>query len=325
MARRYFQFLCTLFFVGFAWAVAANITWAAEEESYPSKPIKLIIGGGPGQSIDITMRSLAKAAEKILGQPIVCTNVEGAGGNRALSTLVNEKPDGYTLVTLTTGAVTTGVAEKVKIDPAKDFTPVMNAQDHPVPVAVKKDSPWNAWPDFIKTAREQQGSVKIGNSGPKGRDWLVMNQIAKKENVKFLFVPFSAAGDCITALLGGHINVTTHVSAVAYCKSGELKSLLFFADQRLKGFPNVPTATEVYGDMPGFRGSIAGILAPKGMPEKTLAKLHDAFRKALEDEEYRKLLDRFDILVSHRGPEDFRNFIVKIQTVAKEGLEQFAK
>lgn len=320
MAQKY----CKVVFVLVAVAYVATFCGiaAAQEDPFPSKPIKLIIGGGPGTSIDITMRSLSKAAEKTLGQPILCSNVEGAGGNRALSSLINEKPDGYTLVTLTTGAVITGVNEKVKLDPAKDFTPIMNAQDHPVPVAVKKDSPWNTWSDFIRTAREQPGSVKIGNFGPKGRDWLIMNQVAKKENVKFLFVPFSGPGESITGLLGGHINVNTHVSAIVYAKSGELKILLIFAEQRLKSFPDVPTAAELYGDLPGFRGSIAGVLAPKGLPEKILSKLHDAYRKGLEDAEYMKVLEKFDILKSHKGPQDFRDFIVKIQTVAREGLEQ---
>ena len=296
------------------------MNFAAEEDSFPSKPIKLIIGGGPGTSIDVTMRSLSKAAEKVLGQPIVCTNTEGAGGNRALSSIVNEKPDGYTLVTLTTGTVMTGVVEKVKLDPATDFTPVMNAQDHPIPVAVKKDAPWRTWQDLIKTARQEQGSIKVGNFGPKGRDWLVMTQVGKRENVKFIFAPFSGPGESITALLGGHINVNTHVSSIVYAKSGELKILMFFSEERVKSFPDVPTALELYGDMPGFKGSIAGVLAPKGLPKKILATLHNAYKRALEDAEYRKVLDSFDISVSHRDPEDFQNFIKKIQTVVREAL-----
>jgi len=113
-------------------------------------------------------------------------------------------------------------------------------------------------------------------------------------------------------------------SSIMYAKSGELKLLLVFADQRLKNFPNVPTGKELFGpEGVGFGGGYAGIIAPKGLPKAILEKLHDAFKKAMEDPDYRAVSEKFDLLVSYKNPEDFQNLMRRteeaIRAYTKEG------
>lgn len=284
----------------------------AQEEEFPSKPIKLLISGTPGSSSDLPIRALAKAAEKILGQPITCLNVPGAGGARALSTAVKEKPDGYTLVLMTFPALITGCVEKFDFSFVNDFTPILQVQSHPVPFAVRKDAPWKTWQEFIKYAREHKGVVTVGVFGATSGGWLALKQIEQIEKTQFAFVPFPGAGQVMTAILGGHITANTLTSGTLYAKSGELKVLLFFADKRLKDFPDVPTAKELYGlEGGGITGGFSGIVAPKGLPEPILTRLHDAFKKALEDAEFLKVIEKFELLVSHKNPKEFAETIRK--------------
>jgi tripartite-type tricarboxylate transporter receptor subunit TctC len=294
----------------------------SQEVRFPTKPIKLIIGSAPGASSDLPIRALAKAAEKTLGQPINCYNSPGAAGTLALGTVLKEKPDGYTLVTVTMATVIAAQMEKLNYSPANDFSPIIEVQNQPMPFAVRKDGRWNTWQELIKHLREGGGPIKVGIWGAKSSNWLALSQVEKKENVKFIYVPFKGGGESITAILGGHIDANMTTSSIMYAKSGELKLLFVFAAQRLKNFPNVPTGMELYGpEGVGFGGGFGGITAPKGLPNAVLTKLHDAFKKAMEDPDYRVVSEKFDLLISYRKPEDFRNLLQRTE----EAIKAYAK
>jgi tripartite-type tricarboxylate transporter receptor subunit TctC len=294
----------------------------SQEARFPIKPIKLIIGSAPGASSDLPIRALAKAAEKTLGQPINCYNSPGAGGTLAVGTTLKEKPDGYTLVTVTMATVIAGHLENLGYSVWRDFTPIIQLQNQPMPFAVRKDAPWSTWQEIIKHLRDGKNRIKVGIWGAKSSNWLALSQVEKKENVKFVYVPFTGGGESITAILGGHLDANMATSSIMYAKSGELKLLLVFADQRLKHFPNVPTGKELYGlEGAGFGGGFAGIIAPKGLPKAILEKLHDAFKKAMEDPDYRAVSEKFDLLVSYRNPEDFQNLLQKTE----EAITAYAK
>lgn len=294
----------------------------AQADRFPSKPIKLLIHEGAGGTIDVPYRPLAKAAEKILGQPIVCLNNPGGGGTRALGVLLNEKPDGYTLSTIAVGSIIAVRIEKLNYSITDNFTPIIHIQGHPLPVALKKDAPWDAWQEFIKYTREHKGEVKISVWGAKSLVWLALTQIEKIEKVNFIYIPYASSGEAMAAILGGHITATTGGSAIMYAKSGELKVLLLFAERRLKSLPNVPTAKELYKLGGVFTGGFSGIVAPKGLPEPIRIKLHDAFQKAMEDEEYLKLVDKYDLIISHKNSEEFGKLIKEFDREIKEVIKE---
>ena len=312
--------LISIWIVLFGCLGAGNVL--SQEARFPIKPIKLIIGSAPGASSDLPIRALAKAAEKELGQPINCYNSPGAAGTLALGTVLKEKPDGYTLVTVTMATVIAAHMEKLNYSASNDFAPIIQVQNQPMPFAVRKDAPWSTWQEIVKHARERKGPIKVGVWGAKSSNWLALSQVEKKENVKFVYVPFTGGGESITAILGGHLDANMATSSIMYAKSGELKLLLVFADQRLKNFPNVPTGKELYGpEGAGFGGGFGGITAPKGLPNAVLTKLHDAFKKAMEDPDYRAVSDKFDLLISYRKPEDFRNLLQRTE----EAIKAYAK
>lgn len=295
---------------------------SAQEVRYPSKPIKLVLHAAAGDSMDFTYRPLCKAAEKILGQPIMVVNTPGAGGNRALSTILKEKPDGYTLATIAVGTLLAARAEKLAYSVPDDFAPVAQIQGHPVPFSVKRDAPWNTWQEFIRYPREHKGEVKVAVWGAKSLAWLALQKIEKRENVSFIYVPFSGTGEAMSSVLGGHSTATCHGGAIMYSKpGGELKMLLVFSENRLKGLPDVPTAKEVYGLLGmGILGGTSGIVAPKGLPEPIATKLYDALKKATEDPEYQKMVEKMDVVVFLKNPEDYRKFIKALDEEIKEEM-----
>ena len=283
---------------------------SAQEAAYPTKPIKLVIGYSPGSGADLTTRAVAKAAEKYLGQPFIFTNVAGGSGIRALSSIVKEKPDGYTLSIFTIGVLITAITQKTDFSVVKDFAPVIQFNGNPMGFAVRKDAPWKTWQEFIKYAQGQKGVVTVGLAGSTSIGWFALMQIEKMENVKLTYVPFPGTPEVLTAILGGHITANCFTTAMYYAKSGELKLLLLFSDERAKSFPDVPTATELYGSEGiGFDGGFTGILAPKGLPEPILNKLHDAIKKGTEDPEFRKLITNMDLTFSYRGSKEFLSVI----------------
>ena len=284
----------------------------AQEDKYPSKAIKFIIREAPGASGDIGFRALMGAAEKILGQKIICHNIAGGGGARALAALLQEKPDGYALGTLMMGTLILSHVEKLDFSIPKDFTPICQVQCVPMPVAVRKDAPWKTWQEAIQFAREHPGKLKVALYGAHSSGWLCLKKIEQKENIKFTYVPFSSTGDAMASLLGGHIDISTFSSSIRYSKSGEQRSLLLFASERIKGLPGVPIAKEVYGDLGlAFTGGFTGILAPKGLPEPIVIKLQDVFRKALEDPDYLNFNEKFDYLIFYKNAQEFREGIKK--------------
>jgi len=298
----------------------------AQEGPFPSKPLNLIIGAAPGASSEVPARALAKAAEKILGQPIVCSNVPGAAGARALGQVLKAKPDGYTLVNVNCAGQITSIVEKLDYALPDDFSPIIQFQTIPLPFAVRKDAPWKTWQEIIKYAREHKGMVTVGIFGSRGTPWLVLHQVEKRENVKFVFAPYSGGGESIAAILGGHLTATVIVSSIMYAKTGELSLLLVFSDHRLKSFPGVPTAIEVYGaEGVAFGGGYNGILAPKGLPKPILTRLHDAFKKAMENQEFIKVSESFDLVISYKNPEEFAKMLKRTDDVVREFLREEGK
>jgi len=323
MARKWIVISYVLIAMMVIFGVGLSGAASAEEDRFPSKPINLIIGDAPGGSIDLPTRALAKATEKILGQPIITTNTPGAAGTRALGQVVKAKPDGYTLVTLNCSAQITSITEKLNYSLSNDFPPVIQFQTIPLPVAVRKDAPWKTWQEFIKYAHERKGVITVGVFGSKGTNWLTLHQIEKLENVKFVYAPYSGGGEAAAAILGGHISASSVVSSIVYAKSGELRLLLVFSDQRLKNFPDVPTAKELYGtEGVAFGGGFCGICAPKGLPKPVLMQLHSAFRRGMEDQDFVKVIETFDLVISYRNPEEFAELLKRTDEVVRKFMKE---
>src|SRR5512135_1565311 len=172
-------------------------------EKYPTKPITLLIGYPAGGSVDICARPFTSAAGKILGQPFIILNKPGGGSSVAMAILKNEKPDGYTIGLLISGAVMGQHLRAVPYDTAKDFTPIMQYGVYLYGLVVRSDSPWKTFKEFIDYAKNNPGKIRYSTGGSGTPQHLVMERLALKEKIKWTHIPFQGNGPAVTALLGG--------------------------------------------------------------------------------------------------------------------------
>jgi tripartite-type tricarboxylate transporter receptor subunit TctC len=313
-----------LFLVLAAVIIAAPLpAFAAREAKYPSKPIKILIPEGPGGSEDLPTRALARALEKILGQPIVCINMPGGTGTRVLAELKKEKPDGYVVGILSPGTFVAALSTQVDFSVARDFTHLVRVKIHPTPVSVKKDAPWNTWDDFLKAAKSQKEPMKIGMWGSRSFACMGLEQVAKKEGITFTFVPFNSTGEAMSSILGGHTDATTGSSGIMYSKEGgTLKTILLQSSKRIKDLPNVPTAGEKGYTGLGLQGGFCWMVAPKGLPAPIAKRLQEAVRKGIQDEEYLKLLAKYDLIPDGTSGPAFEEGLRTLEVQIAEQLKQ---
>jgi len=160
------------------------------QEKYPSKPVNLLVGYPAGGTTDLSARALALAASKVLGQPVVILNKPGGASSVAVASLKNEKPDGYTIGILPSGAVLGQHMRKVPYDSAKDFTPIMQYAVYLYALVVRADSPWKSCKEFIEFAKASPGKIRYGTGGSGTPQHLVMERLALKEKIKWTHIPF---------------------------------------------------------------------------------------------------------------------------------------
>jgi tripartite-type tricarboxylate transporter receptor subunit TctC len=284
---------------------------AFAQEKYPAKPINFLIGFPAGGTTDVCARPLVNAASKILGQPIVVVNKPGGASAVAVATLKNEKPDGYTIGILGSGAVLSQHMRKVPYDTAKDFTPIMQYAVYLYGLVVQSESPWKTLGEFIEYARNNPGKVRYSTAGPGSPQHLVMERLALKEKVKWTHIPFQGGGPAVTALLGGHVEAASQTTEwKAHVESGKLRLLAVYGEKRMIDFPNVPTLLELgYGISAASLISIAG---PKGISPQIVEILHGAFKKAMEDPDFIKAGRQLDQPIIYRSPEDLGKHLVKM-------------
>jgi tripartite-type tricarboxylate transporter receptor subunit TctC len=254
---------------------------------FPEKEIQIIIPWAPGGATDLIFRALAASTEKYLGQAVVIVNKAGGGGAVGYVEGMKAKPDGYTLVTAVTPL--TILPHQVKTAfTYKDFEPIINVVQDPAMFLVRSDAPWKDVKEFLDQAKKNPGMISVGNSGAGGGVHLIALAFEKAMGVKFNHIPFSGGGPSVTALLGGHINAVSvsPPEGISQVQAGKLRIMALFSETRFDMFPNIPTCKEQGVNF--AMGQWRGLAAPKGTPPAVIQKLHDAFKKGMEDAGFKK-------------------------------------
>ena len=264
--------------------VAAIPVQAAD---FPEKEVQIIIPWAPGGATDLIFRALAASTEKYLGKAVVIVNKAGGGGAVGYVEGMKAKPDGYTLVTAVTPL--TILPHQVKTAfTYKDFEPIINVVQDPAMFLVRSDAPWKDVKEFLDQAKKNPGMISVGNSGAGGGVHLIALAFEKAMGVKFNHIPFSGGGPSVTALLGGHINAVSvsPPEGISQVQAGKLRIMALFSETRFDMFPNIPTCKEQ--GVKFAMGQWRGLAAPKGTPPAVIQKLHDAFKKGMEDAGFKK-------------------------------------
>jgi tripartite-type tricarboxylate transporter receptor subunit TctC len=285
--------------------------FALAQEKYPNRPITYMIGYPAGGGTDIFTRPLISAASKILGQPIVVVNKPGASSAIEITTLKSEKPDGYTIGTLSAGAVTSQHTRKVAYDTAKDFTPIMQYGASVYQMAVRSDSPWKTTKELIDYAKANPGKIRYSTAGTGTPQHLVMERLAMEANIKWTHIPYDGGSPAVMALLGEHVELCAQASELyPHVKSGRLRMLAVFLDKRLDSFPDTPTLIEQGYNI--IAPAVNDIIGPKGIPPQIVDKLHDAFKKAMDDPDFIKAMKMTDTMIAYRNSQDVGNHLTQL-------------
>jgi tripartite-type tricarboxylate transporter receptor subunit TctC len=273
--------------------------------SYPSRPIELIVPAGAGGGTDVVARAFAEAARTRLTQPVVVVNRPGASGMIGHGEMINAKPDGYKLAIVFAEICIVPHLGQSKLS-YEDFVPIARLNADPAAITVRADAPWTTIEEFLSSSRAKPGELKMGNSGT-GSIWhLADAALEQKVGVKYIPVPFGGAAPAVLALLGGHIDAVavSPGEVAAHVQTGKLKTLAVMADQRQKGFENVPTLKERGIDL--SIGTWRGLGAPRGTPADVLAVLSDVTRTSVQEPVFRDALDRLGMGNAYADADTFR-------------------
>ena len=306
-------------------AGAAPQAWA-QPSDYPSRPIKLVIGYAAGGASDVPFRALCEAASKILGQTIVGENRTGAGGTLAAQALFHARPDGYTLAQLSAPVFRMPHVVSTDWHPVRDFDYVMNAIAYSgSALVVRADSPFKTIDDYLAHARANPGAINYATPGRLTALHLMMENIARVNNVKLTHVPYKGDAESLPALLGGHV-----MSAAAtpqwkpHVEAGKLRLLLSLDEVRNPRHPGVKSVAEVGVTKP--EQSRLGIAVRKGTDPAIVKKLHDAFRQAMDSPDFKAALVKFDMVPSYLNTAEYTQYAAEkfarekivVETLGKE-------
>jgi tripartite-type tricarboxylate transporter receptor subunit TctC len=282
---------------------------------FPNRPIRFLIPWPPGGSLDALHRTMFEIMNKDLGQPVVIENRPGARGTQAALFLINQaRPDGYTLAHHHLSILRHPFLTKQPTwDPVNDFTYIMQVSGFLFGTVVRSDSPYKTFKDLIEAARRQPGRLTYSTSGIATTNHIAMEELLAKERVEMTHIPYRGAQEGVTALLGRQIDVVADAQSWRpNVEAGELRLLSIWTRDRVPSFPDAPTLRELGYDM--VVTSPYGIAGPKGMDPQLVEFLHQAFRKAYEDEASQAIMRRWDMPQEYLNPADYLAF-------AKERVE----
>ena len=293
---------------------------SAQAQSYPTRPITLIVPWPAGGSTDTHLRKLGELASKQLGQPIIIENKPGFGGMLGPSAMAKSAaPDGYTLSQLTVGAFRTPHMQKVEWDPLRDFTYIIGVSGYTFGVVVKSDSPFKTFNDMMAYAKANPGQMSFASTGTGTSPHLLMEEVASKAGVQLLHVPFKGNADSTQALMGGHVMAQSDATGWGkFVDAGTFRLLATFGDQRTRW--GAPTARELGFDVVSY--SPYGIVGPKGMDPRVVKIIHDAFKKAIDDPENTKVLQQLDQVYWYNSSEDYAKWAAETNVSERALIER---
>ena len=288
---------------------------------FPSRPIKLLVAFPAGGPTDITMRSLADNAGKVLKQPVIVENKPGAGGSLPAQQLQTSAADGYTLAQIPLGVFRLPYTTKINWDPVKDISYVINVTGYAFGIVVPMDSPLKSWSHFVGWAKANPGRLTYGSTGTLTSPHLTTERIAQELGIQLQHIPYKGSAELAQAILGGHIMAAADSTGFApLVESGKLRVLNTWGEKRLAKFPDAPTLKELGINI--VQNSPFGIGAPRGTPPATVKRLHDAFKTAMEDPSYVQSLARYDMLPMYMSSAAYTRFAQETFTKEKALIEK---
>jgi tripartite-type tricarboxylate transporter receptor subunit TctC len=263
----------------------------AASQSFPARPITLYVPFVPGPT-DTAARKVAEVAGRHLGQPIIIENKPGAGGTLAPVLMArNAKPDGYLLSVIPSSLFRYHYMQKVDWDPIRDFTYISGLTEDDMSIQVAMDSPFKTFDDVVRWAKANPGRLTYGTPGLGTSMHLLTETAAAQLGIQVVHIPYKGASELVRALIAGETMITADTAGAIHPQvaAGKARYLVQFGEKRASWLRDVPTARELGLN---FVYTVAvGIAGPRDLPAPIVNRLHEAFRKGLEDPDTVKLFD----------------------------------
>jgi tripartite-type tricarboxylate transporter receptor subunit TctC len=287
---------------------------AAEDASYPTRPITMIVPFAAGGSTDAIGRIVAEGLRQVLGQNVVVENRAGAGGSIGTAAIAHALPDGYTIGigTASTLAINPAVYKNLSFDVLEDLAPIGNIAEVPNIMTVNPSVEASDMAAFIAYARAHPGELSYASAGNGSVSHLLGEQFKQATGADIVHVPYKGIGPALTEIVGGQVQVLFDnlPTSLRLAVKGELRPLAVSGETRVPTLPDVPTFAEAgLEDMNWM--AFFGLVAPKGTPEPVVQKLSDALRQALVLPQIGEKLAAQEAIIVGSSPEAFRAQIVR--------------
>ncbi len=296
-----------------AGAVAPN----ALAQSFPSRPIKIVVPFPPGGTGDIQARLLSQHMTQTLGQPVVVENKPGGGTIIGSAFVAKSPPDGHTLLLMSNSFVINAkLHNNMPYDGIKAFEPVACLTNSPQLIAVNAASPYRTFKEWVDAAKAKPNTISYATVGPATTQHIAGEMLQRATGIRLIYTPFAGGAPAVQAVLAGHVDtVLANVSEMSsFLEAGKMRALAATTAQRLESLKQVPTVIE--SGYPGYEAAAwFGLVAPAGTPREAVAKLAQATAAALADAEIRKKLIAVGLELYPMGPSQFAAHIA----------DQFAK
>jgi tripartite-type tricarboxylate transporter receptor subunit TctC len=312
--------------LGFALVVAAATAFG---QTYPTKPVTMIVPFPPGGVADIVGRPLAAEMEKVWKQPVVVTNRAGAGGAVGMAAAAKAAPDGYTILMALSSISVFPVSDRIQgrapSYEMKDFAPVALITADPTVLIVGADSPWKTLQEFVASAKAYPGQINYSSSGVYGTLHVAMEMFANAAGVQLFHVPYQGGGPALTALLGGQVHALASgpAPAAAQMKAGKVRALASWSSERLPLLPEIPTFKELGYDAEFYIWS--GVFAPAATPTPVLDRLRAVVREAANSPDFKSTMEKVQTPVSYLDAPAFRTYWERDAARLKVALEKIGK
>jgi len=284
----------------------------AHAQSYPARPVRLVVGFTPGGAVDIIARLIGQALSERLGKPFVIENRAGAATNLATEAVVRAPADGYTLLMANTAAaINATLYEKLSFNFIRDVAPVASVMRGGYVVEVHPSFPARTLAEFIAYAKANPGAINMGSSGSGASDHMAGELFKMMAGVKLVHVPYRGAAPALTDLLGGQVQVMfgSLPASIEHIRAGRLRGLAVTTGARSEALPDLPTVGDV---VPGYEASgWYGVCAPKQTPVEIIDKLNAEINAALADPKLKARLAELGGAALPGSPGDFAKLIAE--------------
>ena len=298
------------FVVLLAASALASLTCGAGAQTYPSKPIRMVVPFAAGGPTDVYARAVGQELTKLLGQPVIVDNRPGAGGNLGADLVAKSPPDGYSVVLGAVGAFAVNMTlyPKMPYDVLRDFAPVSLVAIVPMVLVVNPGVPVKTPKELVELAKSKPGTLSYGSAGNGTSIHMSAEMFKAMTGIDMAHVPYKGAAPAMTDLIGGQVQLmfADATSVIPHVKSGKVRAVA--ATKHVEAMPEVPTFAQ--SGFPSYDPTVwYGVFAPAGTPRDVVVKLHAGIAKSLQARDVRERLIGLGAQPTSSTPEEFTEFV----------------